>query len=419
MPNLPVLVPITQKLYGKTVEDIPARVRQELEAAGLATRVRPGHRIAITAGSRGIANIATILKSAVQYLESIGARPFLVPAMGSHGGATAEGQVEILEALGVTEAGVGAPIRSSMRTVEVGRDDGGRAVLMDANAWESDGVLVVNRIKAHTDFHSRHESGLVKMIAIGLGKKDQPEVVHSLGTHGLRELIPRFARVSLGTGKIIGGLGILENGYGQTSSLTGVPADRLFEEDARLLVQTKRHAARLPFPDIDVLLVDFLGKNISGAGLDTNVIGRLRIGREPWVRSPRVATIVVFDVTDESHGNAAGTGLADITTQRLVDRMDFDATYTNVMVATFIERGMVPPAYPTDRAAIEAALYLHRGKRPDELRVVRIQDTLHIDRLYASPSLLNGHRPAGVAPTGEPRPIPFDAAGRMAAFGTA
>lgn len=409
----PNLVPLTQQLYGKRVPDVEVRTREELRRAGLKEVVKPGGRIALTAGSRGITNIVEVLRGAAREVEACGGHPFIVPAMGSHGGATAEGQIEVLETLGVTEDSIGAPIRSRMETETLGETPDGHAVYIDHYAIGADGIIVLNRIKPHTDFRGKTESGLTKMMAIGLGKRAQAEVVHSMGSRGLRDVIPQVAQSMMDRAPILMTVGIHENGYGQTSEIVAVKPEDLPSVEPRLLAASKRHAPRLPFDEIDILLVDWIGKEISGAGLDTNVIGRLRIGEEPWVRRPKIQTIVLLDLTENSHGNAAGTGLGDIMTQRILDKMDRHITLTNLMVSTFVERGMIPPTYQTDRDAFEAAMYLHRDRRPEDLRVVRIPSTLHLERMWVSEALLRPGVPRRCALAGDARPMTYGADGRI------
>ncbi|MGQ9523562.1 MAG: DUF2088 domain-containing protein [Armatimonadota bacterium] len=412
MPAYLRMVPIAQRLYDRTLQSMPETLNAQLSACGLADRIRPGASIAITAGSRGIHNIPALIRETASFIRRLGANPFVVPAMGSHGGSTAEGQLELLHSLGVTEEAVGAPILSSMETVRIGEVDG-LPVFMDRYAWESDGVVVVNRVKPHTDFRGPHESGIVKMITIGLGKRDQAELVHSRGTRGLRELIPLVADAVIRTGKILAGVAITENGRHQIASITACPPEDILATDRRLLAAVKRRYPRLPFDEIDILIVDYLGKDISGAGMDTNVIGRLRLGTEPWTRRPAVRTIVVLDVTDASHGNAVGLGLADITTQRLIDRMDRHATLTNTMVSTFVERGFTPLVFPTDREAFEAAVFLNRHVPPNELKIVRIQSTLHVEKMLVSEAML-GMANKPIIQLGPPQPMDFTPDGRFA-----
>ncbi|MBW3622094.1 MAG: DUF2088 domain-containing protein [Armatimonadetes bacterium] len=409
----PVMVPLEQQLYGKTIPDVEARTREELRRAGLKDAVKPGGRIAITAGSRGITNLAEVLRGVAREVEAVGGKPFLVPAMGSHGGATAEGQVELLETLGVTEDSIGVPILSRMETETLGETRDGHQVYIDHNAISADGIIAVNRIKPHTDFRGKTESGLTKMMAIGLGKRAQAEVVHAMGSRGLRDVIPQVAEAMMERAPIVMGVGIMENGYGHASDVIALRPDGLREAEMRLLVAAKRHASRIPFDEIDILIVDWIGKEISGAGLDTNVIGRLRMGTEPWVRRPKIQTILVLDLTENSHGNAAGTGLADLMTQRILDKMDRHVTLTNLMVSTFVERGMIPPTYQTDRDAFETAMYLHRDRGLDRLRVVRIPSTLHLEKMWVSESLLEPGVPRRCSVAGEARPMTFGEDGRV------
>jgi hypothetical protein len=409
----PNMVPLTQKLYGRRIPDVEARTREELRRAGLKDVVKPGGRIAITAGSRGIRNIVEVLKGAAREIEACGGKPFIIPSMGSHGGATAEGQVEMLAVQGITEDSIGVPIHSDMQTETLGETLEGHKVYIDRSAVGADGILVINRIKPHTDFRGKTESGLIKMMAIGLGKRAQAEVVHAMGSTGLREVIPPVAEAMMARAPIVMGLGIMENGYGQASDLVAVKPENLREVEMRLLNASKRHSPKLPFDEIDILIVDWIGKEISGAGMDTNVIGRLRIGEEPWVKKPKIQTIIALDLTENSHGNAAGTGLADVMTRRILDKMDRHVTLTNLMVSTFVERGMIPPTYDTDRDAFDAAWYLHRSKGPGELRVVRIPSTLHLERIWASEALLRGGVPKNCSVAGEAAPMAFVEGGRI------
>jgi hypothetical protein len=277
----------------------------------------------------------------------------------------------------------------------------------------ADGIHDINRIKSHTEFRGDTDSGMTKIMAIGLGKRDQAEEVHSMGSRGLKYVIPPVAQVMLKKIPVRMGLAILENGYGHACDLVAVKPEEISTVEPKLLKATKQHAPKLPFDEIDVLIVDYIGKEISGAGMDTNVIGRLRIGEEPWTKKPVIHTIVLRDLTDASHGNAAGTGLADIMVQRVLDKMDRHITLTNTMVSTFVERAMIPPTYPNDQEALETAFYLHRDRKPEDLRVVRIKSTLHLERMYVSEGLLAGNVPSHCAISGDAAPIPFDSAGNI------
>lgn len=376
------------KLYhaSKPVEDIRQKVEEILRP--LEAVIKSGDRIALAAGSRGIANIGKIIKYAADFVKALGAQPFVVPAMGSHGGATAEGQAELLAGYGISEEETGVPVLSSMETEYLGdaECDTPFPVHFDRNAFHSDGVIVINRVKSHTDFHGYHESGIVKMLVIGLGKQKQAEIMHRFGADGLRDLLPVAARTVLESGKIIGGIGILEDGYENTSDLVFASPDNYFEVDHALLMRSKELMAKLPFPEIDVLLIDNMGKDISGTGMDTNVIGRMRIKGQPD-ESPDCDKIVVLNLTPPSHGNATGIGLADITTKRLADSIDWNATNENMITSGFLQRGFLPIVAEDDERAVDVAI--NGGYYTEEtIRFARIKDTLHLEEVYLSKALM-------------------------------
>lgn len=389
---LPPLYRVRQRWRTQLLGDIRGAVRAQLESLDLRTRIAPGMRIAVTAGSRGIRDIVPITRAAVDWLREVGADPFIVPAMGSHGGATAEGQVRLLASLGVTEESIGCPIRSSMEVVQIGALADGTPVYMDRLAFESDGVLVINRIKAHTSFHGAIESGLAKMCVVGLGKRQGAEIIHRTAVYGLKYQLAPMARVMVATGKILGGLAILEDAREQTADLVAVPPDEIGGAgEAALLVRSKMMMARLPFHQIDVLVVDELGKNISGTGMDTNVIGRLSIPGEPPPDSPVINVIVALDLTPETHGNANGMGLADIVTLRLARKVDFQATYVNALTAGLVGlcKGKLPIVLPSGYAAVAMAIKTCGRAEPGEVRLVRIKNTLQLEELLVSPPLLS------------------------------
>ncbi|MDK2925936.1 MAG: hypothetical protein PWQ41_1710 [Bacillota bacterium] len=409
--NFPLFYRVKQNLECPVISDVEGAVRAALSTLRLSERIRPGARVAITAGSRGIANIPLILRTVVQAIRKAGGEPFLVPAMGSHGGATAEGQLAILASLGITEESVGAPIHSSMEVVEIGRTEKGVPVYFDKNAWSADGVFVVNRVKPHTGFRAANESGLVKMIAVGLGKEKGCTAMHK---HGLAETIPAAARVALKVAPIIGALGIVENSREETAEVRAARPEELFDVDAELLRRAKDYLPRLPFDDIDVLIVDEMGKNISGTGMDVNVIGRMYKLGEPEPERPRIKRIAVLDLTEASHGNALGMGLADITTKRFLSKVDVAATYANVIAAGVLERGRMPVSAENDREAIRIALASLPGIPAEKARVVRIKNTLELEELEVSESL----RPEVEASPrlqilAGPEALPFDSAGNL------
>jgi len=383
--ELPRFFRIEHSLFAERLDDIGGAVRLELRR--VLPHLPPGSRIAVTAGSRGVANIPIILRAICDELRAAGADPFLVPAMGTHGGATAPGQVALLASLGVTEERVGAPIRASMDVIVAGYTPSGIEVYMDRIASQADGIVVVERPKQHTDYDGRWESGMAKMMAIGLGKQAGAMRLHSLGSAGLRDTIPQAARVILGRAPIIAGLAILENGLGQTWRVVGVRPDELMERDAELLLEMKAHSPSLPFAEADVLLVDYVGKDISGTGMDTKTVGRMRIAGLPEPERPRAGVLAALDITDASHGNASGVGLADVITERLAGKIDHDSVRINTLASGFWERAKVPMALANDRDALEFALRFS-GRPTSQARICRIRDTKSLSNLVVSEPLL-------------------------------
>ncbi|MEW6635252.1 MAG: lactate racemase domain-containing protein [Actinomycetota bacterium] len=416
--HLPRVVRVRQEFPRPRVGSVEGALREELGRAEIKARIEPGTSVAITAGSRGISNIAEVLRSLVSLLEEAGAEPFIVPAMGSHGGATAEGQVEILASLGVTEGYVGAPIRSSMEVVELGRTERGVPVFMDRIASEADGVVLVNRIKRHTDFHAGVESGLLKMASIGLGKHAQALALHAHGVPGIRDHMVEAGKAVLASGKVLFGVGLVENAYEETAVIEAIPPERIPEREAELLEESARLMPKLPVEEMDVLFVDELGKNYSGTGMDTNVIGRFRILGVEEPESPRAKYIIVSDVSEASHGNALGVGLADFTTRRLFEKIDFRAMNENVLTSTFVERAKIPMVMGSDREALVAAMRCNWGVPPEETRLVRIPNTLHLRDLYLSENLLEEALAGGGVEVVEgPRDMAFDEEGYFVPFG--
>jgi len=384
--NIPELVKVRQTFAADRLEDIEKAVGSEIARVGLA--IRPGDRIAITAGSRGIANLARIVRAVVAELKSRGAEPFIVPAMGSHGGATAQGQAEVLAGYGITEQAVGAPVRSSMEVVELPRGELEHPVYQDRLAHEADGIVVLNRVKVHTDFHGDTESGLLKMCVIGLGKHRQALAMHRYGVHGIRDLLPPAAEQIIRHSKILFGLGIVENAYDETAVIRAIRPEEMRREEMKLLEICRCNMPRLPCDALDLLIVDRMGKDISGSGMDTNIIGRMSIRGEMEPERPRVRTLVVTDLTDASHGNAAGMGLADFITRRLQDKIDFQATYENILTSTFNERGKMPIVADTDRQAVQYAMRTWGPVAAEDAAIARIRDTLHLGELYVSKPVL-------------------------------
>ena len=370
----------------ESIPDVGKIVREQLAVARL--KFQPGERIAIAVGSRGIANLTGIVKTMADGVREKGGDPFVVPAMGSHGGATAEGQQQVLESYGITPEKVGCPILSSMDVIELPSGDLEHRIFIDRNAYEADGVIMINRIKPHTDFHGTYESGLVKMAVIGLGKERQAQEMHRYGVYGLKELIPRAASQILACGKIILGIGIVENAYDETAIIEAIAPEEIMQREPQLLEQARKNMPNLPVDELDVLIIDQMGKDISGVGIDTNIIGRIMIRGEEEPEVPDIKMIIVADLTAGSHGNAAGIGLADITTRKLFHKIDFSVTYKNIVTSTFLERGKLPLVAETDQAALEYALMACGVSPQGRKKIIRIKDTLHLDELYVSQAVL-------------------------------
>jgi hypothetical protein len=382
--KLPNMYRIRQKFDDSRVEDIRETVQAEL--GGLSwSAIRPGDRVAITAGSRGIADIAQILAAIVDFIKSLEADPFLFPAMGSHGGATAEGQVAMLAQLGVTEASVNAPIVSSMETEEIGFTEDAIPVFMDKNALAADHIVVVKRIKSHTKFKAPIESGLMKMMAIGMGKLKGAEHYHKAAIpYTFFKIITDAARMVLTKTPIVCAVAILENAYGQTAKIKALKPAEIESQEKDLLQMSKKMMAKLPFDEIDLLIIDEMGKNISGVGIDPNITGRNRDLLGVFPHPVQVKRLFVRDLTDRSRGNATGIGLADITTKRLVDKIDYAATYKNCITGVSPEKAAVPMHFETDREAIDVALRCVGLVSAATSKIVRIKNTLRLDILDVS-----------------------------------
>jgi hypothetical protein len=377
--NLPNMIKVKQLFDRNSIENPSGELALRLRKSEHIRKIRPGMRIAITAGSRGIHGIAGLIRTVTDVLKEAGAEPFIVPAMGSHGGATPEGQREMLEGFGITEEAVGAPIMSSMETEITGTTKNGEPVFMDKNAFDADGIVVINRIKRHTAYHGKVESGLCKMVAVGLGKREGAESMHR---QGLGDIIVESFRVSRDTGKLVCGIGILENAFEETCELRIASPDDFETVDNELLERCKTIMPGIPFGEFDILIVDEIGKNISGTGMDTNVIGFWRrIGGE---RKPDYKTLIVLDLTDESHGNALGVGFADLITRKLFNKIDFSATYTNGITTGNWSTVRLPITLETDDQCLSTALSKH-----DEgtARIVRIKNTLDLEEIYISEPL--------------------------------
>jgi len=386
---LPTMYRIRQRVDPPVVADVAAAVTAEIRALNLVGRLQPGARVAVTGGSRGVANIATILKATCDCLREMGAKPFIVPAMGSHGGATAEGQLKVLARYGVTPESMGVPILSSMETVEIGRMPWGFPVLVDKNAYEADHIVLVNRVKPHTNFRAHVESGLMKMLVIGLGKHQGAIMAHRAAVDvGLPKAIPEVARFSLGKLPILFGVAALENVRHQTARVKALLPEVLEQTEAELLKEAWTLLGRIPFEFLHLLIVDELGKEISGTGMDPNVIGRMYFSPNQEPKSPRYIRILVRDLTEKTAGNAVGMGLADFSTRRLANKINFHYTYTNALTGLSPMRSKTPIIFETDKDAIQGALKTIGLTEPPDAKVARIKNTLDLEYLYASDALL-------------------------------
>jgi len=395
------------------VQDVDAEVSRAIEASGVRDLLGSGHRVALTGGSRGITDLPRILRAAGRVLAELGAEPFVITAMGSHGGGTEEGQLAVLRELGVTSDTVDMPVKSTMDTREIGTTPEGIPVCLDALVCDADGVFVVNRVKKHTDFHGELESGLCKMMTVGLGKVRQAEQLHAHRPSDFPRVVESVARVMIDSGKVLGGMAITENRLARNAALYGVAAREIPGGEKEILKESYRHFATLPFDEADLLIVRNMGKNISGAGMDTNVIGRIYIEGEPEPERPFIQLIGVLGLSEESDGNAIGVGMADFTTRRLVDSMDLQKTNLNTVTASFPRRGKIPIALASDRELMEVALRCVQGPFLKQPRVAIIEDTSHLESLLVSESLLGQLAPGAVELLGEVN-LMFDADGRLA-----
>ncbi len=384
------LLKIKQEFEKTHLEDVSAEVRNEFYRIGLDKKIKPGMKIAITAGSRGIDRLVQILKSIVYEIKKSGGEPFIVAAMGSHGGATAEGQLKVLEYYGITEEALGIPIMSSMETIELDYLENGLPVYFDKIAYHADGVIAVNRVKVHTAFKGNIESGLCKILSVGLGNHLGAKLVHSLGVKGLRDYMVDFAQVILKKAPIMGGFGILENAYDKVVKIKAALPEDFFKVDSELLIECKNLLPKLPVSEIDLLIVQEMGKNISGTGLDTNIVGGIKSPGD--FKEPSIKRLLVLDLTEETEGNALGIGLADMITQKVYRKINFNTTYTNTITATFLDRARIPMVFPTEYEAVEVGLKTI-WNLPSELpRIIIIKNTLKLDEMYVSEAIWEGIR---------------------------
>ena len=396
-------------------ERIPALVYEQLSRPEISRTVKPGMEIAITAGSRGVANVDVITKAIVDFCKEKGAKPFIVPAMGSHGGATPEGQLEVLAGFNITEETMGCPIRSSMETVLLGYSKYGKPVYQDKNAHEADGIILSCRIKPHNAFRGKYESGVLKMLVVGLGKQKGAESVHSDGMDNMARNIPANGRVALENSKILFAIPCVENAYDETALIEAIPTDQIFDREPELLKIAASNMPSILVGEADVLVVNEMGKNYSGTGVDPNISGTW--SNDYVSGGLKVKRTCFLDLTDCSHGNANGMGLASVITARMFEKLDLNKIYMNSFTSTVLKSAMMPPVVATDREAIQACIRTANRIDRDHVRMVRIKNTLHIGEIMLSESyyedVVNGKYP-GLTAVSEPAELLFDEEGNLA-----
>lgn len=372
----------------KELVNIEEEILVQLTSLNLTEVDLEGKKIGLTVGSRGINNLRLIVVTVIKFLKENGAHPFIIPSMGSHGGATAEGQAEVLESLGITKESCGVPIYSSMEVVKLGETNNGVPVYIDKIGYESDGVIVINRIKKHTDFTAIYESGLSKMSTIGLGNHAMAKTIHSYGVEGLKKHIKDAAEIVFSSGKILFGLAIIEDAYEHTCAIKTVHTAEIISTEPKLLEIANNNLPTLPVDEIDILVIEEIGKNFSGTGMDTNVIGRINIKNQPDPLKPAIEFIIVDDLSESSHGNALGIGLADFVTEKLFRKIDFRKMNENTITTTFLKRAYIPLVLKDVPEALITSIQLLQLENISNLKLIQIPNTLKLEEMYVSEQVL-------------------------------
>ena len=409
---IPKMVRVRQTFERPVISDVVGEFRAKLGAKKVMAAVKPGQSIAVGVGSRGISNLPELVKALVEELKKAGAKPFLVPAMGSHGGATAEGQRSMLIGMGFSEEYIGAPIRATMETVQVGVSSNGFPVFFDKNAFEADGTIFMNRIKPHVAFRGEVESGLQKFITIGLGKQKGADICHELGFGQMAVNIPAMAKVSLEKANILFAVGLLENAYHETCRIEVLRNKEIVKEEPALQEESKRLSPKIYFDKLDVLVIDEIGKDISGTGFDTNVVGRYHT---PFCTGgPSITRMTILDVTDVSHGNANGLGILDFTTKRVFDKFSFEDTYPNSLTSTVPVSVKIPMVLKNDRQAIQACIKTCNRLDKENVTMVRIKNTIALGEIEISENLVPYARENKyLEVAGTPQSLSFDENGNL------
>jgi len=411
---LPRMIPVRQHFQLAKVGDIPGSVRREFLKDEVRLKIKPGMKVAVAVGSRGITNLQQIVASVVREIKRLGGEPFIVPAMGSHGGATAEGQVQVLADYGIVERLVGCPVLSSMETVQAGQLSNGIPLFFDKFAYESDAIVPVCRVKPHTDFKGTVESGIQKMIVIGLGKHKGASYIHSLGFDQFHTFIPEAGKALIGSTNVAFGVAIIENARDETAEIVAVPSESICEEEPRLLIKAKQAMPKLLLNGIDVLVIEEIGKNISGSGMAPNIVGRTGPGFTEVFRAPPIQKIVVRDLTDKTHGNASGIGIADIVTAKLFNKIDFGYTYANCITSTALLGAKIPVVLRSDKEALAVAVKTCNRITPDTAKIVWIKNTLELEHIYISETYADYIKERNdITVTGSAIPIEYDSDGNL------
>ncbi len=412
--HIPALTLVKQIAKQPEVKDVAGETLLQWKNSGLQQKIKPGAHVAIGVGSRGIANLAVIVKATLEYFKGIGAKPFIVSAMGSHGGANSKGQRELLGEYGISEENLGVTVKTDMDSVVIGKNSWNEPVYWDKNALAADAVVTISRIKPHTDFRGKFESGIAKMLVIGLGKREGASQHHRWGFKGLRDMLPETAKVILEKTNFIGGLAVLENAHEQTAKLEFVSTQNLMAVEPKLLDEARQLLGKLPFHDIDLLVVGEIGKNYSGAGIDPNVVGRLLIEGQNDFETPKIIRMCALDLSPESHGNGTGVGIADLTTDKLLASIDPVPFRMNNLTACFLWRSKLPIAFPNDKECIQTGLETCWQPDLNAIRMVVVPNTLELAELYVSAPLLEEVRKnKDLAISGESFDLQFDDKGNL------
>jgi len=409
-----ILRRVSQVFENKKIDNISEKIFQELKRIKFNEKIKPGMQIGITVGSRGIDNLELIIKTVIQRVKECGGSPCIIAAMGSHGAAAVEGQLSILASYGITEEKMGVPVRVTDEVIELGKLKNGLPVFCNKIAYSVDGIIVINRIKVHTAFKSDIESGLCKMLAVGLGGHKGASLVHSLGVKGLSDYMVKFAEVIIQKAPILCGIGILENGYDKTYKIVLANPEDFKEVDRKLLKESKKILPRLPVSNIDLLAIEEIGKNISGTGMDTNIVGGITEFPKGSFYPPKIKETLLLDLTPESHGNAHGVGLATAITQRLYDKIDFKATYINSITSGFLYKSRIPMIFTTEEEAFKNCLSVLGNLPGTKPRIIIIKNTLKLNKMFVSEPVWEEIKDRkNISPLGNWEELKFDNEGKL------